>query len=148
MRAPFDLACLVLLVACGGQKAASPGTPKLGSDDVVSVVSKQEYPINIASDGATIFWTNHLGGQIVAMSNGSSPKVLAEHQDYPLGIAVDEDHVYWTTLNGGTVMKVAKSGGKPVPVAVGQFGPTGIAVDGANVYWTNTYGGNVMVAAK
>jgi sugar lactone lactonase YvrE len=145
------VACLaVALCACGGARPATGPAGETASDSAstTTLATKQDYPINIAGDAAGVFWTNHLGGQIVALASGGAPKVLADHQDYPLGIAVDKTDVYWTTLNGGTVVKVARSGGQPVSLATRQFGPSGIAVDDGNVYWTNTYAGTVATVSK
>ena len=150
MSALHRLACVaVALCACGGtQPAAAPGNTAPDGKPITTLATAQGYPINIRGDGAGVFWTNHLGGQIMALAAGGAPKILADHQDYPLGIAVDKTDVYWTTLNGGTVVKVSRSGGKPVTLASGQFGPSGIALDDTNVYWTNTYAGTVMTVSK
>ena len=124
----------IALCACGGaQPAAAPVDTAPGGKPITTLATQQGYPIHSGGDGSGLFWTNHLGGQVVALATGGAPKVLADHQDYPLGIAIDQTDVYWTTLNGGTVAKVARSGGQPVKLASGQFGPTGIAIDDTNV---------------
>src|SRR5215475_14204862 len=129
----------VALCACGGARAAgSAGDTAPDGKPITTLATAQGYPIDICGDGAGVFWTNHLGGQVMALAAGGAPKILADHQDYPLGIAVDQTDVYWTTLNGGTIAKVAKAGGAPITLASGQFGPSGIAIDDSNVYWTNT----------
>lgn len=62
---------------------------------------------------------------------------LASGQSAPSGIAVDGNSVYWTNGGDGTVMKIARSGGAPIPLASHQANPSGIAVDATRVYWTN-----------
>src|SRR5215470_11861470 len=151
MTALHRLACLAAaLCACGGARPAGPAAADAAPDGkpITTLATAQGYPINIRGDGAGVFWTNHLGGQVMALAAGGAPKVLADHQDYPLAIAVDQSDVYWTTLNGGTVTKVAKAGGKPITLASGQFGPSGIAIDDSNVYWTNTYAGTIVTVSK
>src|SRR4051794_11839368 len=125
----------VALCACGGAPpAAAPGEGAQGGPPITTLATSQGYPINIRGGAGGLFWTNHLGGQVVALAASGAPRVIADHQDYPLGIAVDQTDVYWTTLNGGTVVKVGKAGGQPVTIASGQFGPSGIAVDDTSVY--------------
>src|ERR1044071_8178374 len=142
----------VALCACGGAQpagtTAAADTTTVDAKPITTLATAQGYPINIRGDGNGVFWTNHLGGQVVALAASGAPKVLADHQDYPLGIAVDQTDVYWTTLNGGKVVKVAKAGGHPVPLASAHFGRSGIAIDDTNVYWTNTYAGTVMTVSK
>src|SRR5262245_64271807 len=104
----------VALCACGGaQPAGSAGgaggaaadSTTIDGKPITTLATAQGYPINIRGDGNGVFWTNHLGGQVVGLTAGGAPKVIADHQDYPLGIAIDQTDVYWTTLNGGTVVK-------------------------------------------
>src|SRR5215471_13603530 len=108
------LACAaVALCGCGGAQPAGGGgggaaliaadTTTVDGKPITTLATAQGYPINLRGDGHGLFWTNHLGGQVVALTANGAPKVLADHQDYPLGIAVDQTDVYWTTLNGGTV---------------------------------------------
>ena len=52
-------------------------------------------------------------------------------------IVVDAMNVYWTNDNAGTVLKMPKTGGTPVALAIGQTTPSGIAVDSKYVYWAN-----------
>src|SRR5690349_227453 len=122
MSALDRLMCVAIaLCACGGARPAEGGGNSAADDKtIITVAQGQGYPIHIGGDGNAVFWTNHLGGQVMGYAGGV-PKVLADHQDYPLGIAVDQTDVYWTTLNGGTVVKVAKAGGTPTVLATGQF---------------------------
>src|SRR3569833_1288964 len=94
----------VALCACGGaQPATGPVDSAPGGSPITTLATALGYPINIRGGAGGLFWTNLLGGQVVALAAGGAPKVIADHQDYPLGIAVDQTAVYWTTLNGGTV---------------------------------------------
>jgi hypothetical protein len=78
---------------------------------------------------------------------------LATGQLSPAFIAVDETWVYWTdfggtgTMGAGSVMKVAITGGTPIPIATKQDKPRGIAVDADRVYWVTADGG-VLTAQK
>jgi hypothetical protein len=62
-------------------------------------------------------------------------QIVADNQWSPEGIAVDEKSIYWTNVGAQTVMRVAKSGGKPVVLADRQPSPYGIAVDAKSIYW-------------
>ena len=69
-------------------------------------------------------------------SGRCAPQLLASQQDRAWGIALDRDSVYWTTNNFPCrVMRVAKNGGPPVPMAVEMSACWGLEVEGANVYW-------------
>jgi hypothetical protein len=64
---------------------------------------------------------------------------LASGLDLPSQIALDDDFVYW--LNQGasrppSVMRVAKAGGEPRPLATEPRFPVSLAVDDHAVYWT------------
>jgi sugar lactone lactonase YvrE len=84
----------VALCACGGAKpTAAPGDTAPGGPPITTLATAQGYPINIRGDAGGLFWTNHLGGQIVALAAGGAPRVLADHQDYPLAIAIDQTDV-------------------------------------------------------
>ena len=112
--AAHHLLGMAALAACGGaQSAAATSESTLDGKPIATVATAQGYPINIAGDGSSVFWTNHLGGQVMALAGGGPPKIVADQQDYPLGIAVDQTDVYWTTLNGGTIQKAPKAGGQP-----------------------------------
>ncbi len=62
-------------------------------------------------------------------------------------IAIDDTYVYWVdAVTVGTIMRVAKSGGTPVAIAM-DTSPVAIAVDSNAVYWSDL-GGNIMRLTK
>src|SRR6185503_12362259 len=84
--AAHQLLSLAALAACGGaQPAAVASETTLDGKPITTLATAQGYPINIAGDGSGVFWTNHLGGQVVALAGSGAPRVVAEQQDYPLG---------------------------------------------------------------
>ena len=56
----------VALCACGGAKpAGDPGESASGGPSITTLATQQGYPIHIGGDAGGLFWTNHLGGQVV-----------------------------------------------------------------------------------
>jgi hypothetical protein len=79
--------------------------------------------------------TAHLSTLARLDKNGGKPTVIATSNGAPLRcVVVDDQNVYWVA--GGAVMKAAKTGGTPTPIATGQTGANCVAVDGASAYVT------------
>ena len=85
------------------------------------------------------------GGQCLA--GRCQAQVLASGQQGPQGVVVDGANAFWANHNGSTIMKVALSGGAPVPVVSGVATPLLSVVDATHVYWTNYENGSVFKAS-
>jgi hypothetical protein len=68
-----------------------------------SVYMSDTDPYGLATDGASLYWTNNVGlGSVATCPIGafcSNPKSVAIDQDTPLAVAVDATHVYWSTTS-------------------------------------------------
>jgi hypothetical protein len=126
MRKPLGVVALV--IACAGCElyfghGSTPGSgPGLGTD--AGPGGGSGYP-----DGGPI---DPPPGRVQILVNGL---------DDPTKIALDGDYIYWTNTargSAGSVMRVAKTGGKPEYLALAQTFPVGLVVDDQDVYWTNT----------
>ena len=84
-------------------------------DVAAKLAGAQDNPRFLVADGASVYWTNELGGTVMmAPKGGGAPVILASGQGSPFGVAVDGTHVYWANHGGGTVMKLALAGSAPV----------------------------------
>ncbi|HEX7604752.1 MAG TPA: hypothetical protein VF316_24205 [Polyangiaceae bacterium] len=113
----------------------------------------------IRNDADFVYWVSYgslpnsppqLSGVVsrVAKADGATTILAqgtrAEHEDGRwTNAAIDDTSVYWLDTGtllynyvDGQVMKVAKSGGKPVVLAPSQDGLMDIGVDSQAVYWT------------
>ncbi len=112
------------------------GTPKV-------LVSGQDQPRGIATDGTHVFWANTHGGTVMqANIDGTMATPLATSQSSPLGVAFDmtSNSVFWTNNVAvtGSVSQVPVGGGTVITVASPLVdAPRDVMVGGANVYWTS-----------
>ena len=61
-------------------------------------------------------------------------------------MAVDRENLYWAVED--KIMKINKSGGKPVVIYSGIGFASGIAVDPTSVYWSDSKQGTIMKIGK
>jgi hypothetical protein len=88
----------------------------LAGGSAVTVASGQDYPVGIAIDATSIYFTNSdapngggRGSVVMVPIGGGSPTVLAMDQAGPGAIAVDATSVYWAIYGtSGAVEKIAK----------------------------------------
>lgn len=124
---------LPLLVACGGGASSDRDasvTPDSTDIDAPSVDASPSCPS---------------GGAVEVLGTGGRPA----------WIAVDDTHVYWVTEGdpnngymGGVVMRTAKAGGTPTPLAMDEVKPVDVVVDATHVYWIRATAGTIMKVAK
>jgi hypothetical protein len=94
----------------------------------------------IAVDSTSVYWTDFNDPGVVSKvprGGGQATTLATGHVAF--GIAVDATSVYWVNGGGasaGSLMKVARSGGTPVTLAMGFPGPIGLAIDAQNAYVT------------
>ena len=106
-----------------------------------------QFPIAMAVDGTSLYWTNEWGGggSVTKVPvSGGTPVTIATGI-LPSGIAVDSTGVYWGDTSAGTVNVIPLDGGASTPIvrpilSVGGTsncgGPVAVAVDSTSVYWT------------
>jgi hypothetical protein len=85
---------------------------------------------------------NGVCNNIVQCTGTCTPETLAIRGVEVMGIAVDATHVYWTEPDDDRIMRMPKSGGTPVEIAMGDD-PRYVVVDGSHLYWSqrpNLYG--------
>jgi hypothetical protein len=71
------------------------------------LASGQTYPMYIALEATSVYWTNYTGGTVMKVpTGGGTPTTLASGQTLPHDIAIDATSVYWTNYSDGTVMKL------------------------------------------
>jgi hypothetical protein len=81
----------------------------LGGGTPVTLAPTAQRAIDIATDGAYVYWTDYYAGTVTEVPVGGGQSItLATGQNAPYGIAVDDTHVYWTTYLGGTIVKMPK----------------------------------------
>jgi len=98
------------------------------------IVSGLEYPITLAIDGSSIYWSEYLLLKKIGKSGGAVT-TLASGVNTVFAIAVDSTNVYWADYYGSVVKKVDVNSGAVTTLAssVGNVGS--IAISGTNVYW-------------
>jgi hypothetical protein len=98
--------------------------------------------VSVAVDNTDVYWTSGLASGAVKTQtlsrqdkNGGKPTVVSSAGAGPLQcVVLDDLNMYW--VQGSAVMRAAKSGGMPLPVAGGQAGADCVAVDDASLYWS------------
>jgi hypothetical protein len=66
----------------------------------------------------------------------------------PSALAIDDASLYWVENQAGRVMKVAKVGGSPVPLATAQADAFDLALDATSVYWSSRLGNAIRRISK
>jgi DNA-binding beta-propeller fold protein YncE len=66
------------------------------------------FRIAVASDDASVYWTDASSGTVMKWSSGGQTTVLAKGQAGPSDIAVDAKNVYWTNASEGTVTSIPR----------------------------------------
>ena len=67
--------------------------------------------------------------------------------DQPGDLAVDANNVY-LAVHDDTIVKVSKSGGMLIALAVRLNRPTALVLDDGNVYWINAGDGTIVRTSK
>jgi Collagen triple helix repeat (20 copies) len=100
-----------------------------------------QYSINasygVATDGASVYWTEIGTGNVMAAPLAGSPVVLAGGQSEPFGITVRGGQVFWTNVNGATVSTAPAAGGTPTTLATAQVNPVSVAANATMLFWTD-----------
>jgi hypothetical protein len=123
----------------------------VGGGALSTLVSGEDYPGPVATDGVDVYWS--AGGGIMRVPlSGGLPVTVAASTGSATAIAIDATSVYW--VNGdspGDVRSAPLSGlpegGSPVTIASGQSSPVAIAVAGTHVYWTNYIAAGTVMSA-
>lgn len=122
----------------------SGGTP--------SVLVEEARVMQLAIDGAALFWTDQTGPiKRIALPGPAAATTVAEGTPGEVwGLAFDSSNVYWTEIFGDKLSRVAKTGGTGETIATGQNHPSGVALDSTSIYWINSGGadGAVLKMAK
>jgi len=170
---PGPIAAAGVDVVWGNQGDNVRGALMKGGTDgraPVKIASDQKYPMGIALDEQTIYWTNHgtkkpdyfQNGSVMKMPRALPPagekrkrQVVARPQTAAQGIAVDEGWVYWTSFGGLTqsfcdaaVMRRRKRGGAPEVLVSDTRSAMSIAVDATHVYWVESFRSAIRRAPK
>jgi hypothetical protein len=81
----------------------------LSGGTAVALADKLDEPWLLASDGASLYWTE---GQIghgkvrkLDLAPGAEPVTLIDGQAHPRAIAVRDGFVYWTDVDDGTILR-------------------------------------------
>jgi hypothetical protein len=138
-----------IMVPCADVSTFLPTTTEDGV--VVGWASNASYPIGIAVNTTTIFFTTNAGSASndlvlsMPLAGSASPKVLSSAESVPWSIAVDGTNAYWTSNNatGGAVTSIPLGGGTPLRSITNASNPTGLAVDAVGVYYAASGGGRV-----
>lgn len=119
----------------GTAGAAGTGAPP-ASPTVLA--SNQMGPQALVVSGGKVYWPNHNGNTIMAVSiEGGAPEVVVGGLTAPVTLALDDNNLYWTDDIDRTVMRAPRGGGSPTILAGDQGGAYTLAVDALNVYWSS-----------
>jgi len=102
-----------------------------------TLATGQGSPLDTASDGTTIYWTNNATNELVACPRAScdaDKKAIASSLGGPRLIALDTDRIYWTNANGNVMRCDLPDCAAPVVLAKGLKSPWGIAIDATYTY--------------
>jgi hypothetical protein len=129
----------------GGAPAAGP----------IKLSYGEPWPLNLAVDDKTVFWTDHDTASVTSMRIGGSttlsPTVLASDGigSQAWGIAVDATNLYWTAYfaagQNGTINAIPKAGGTRTRLVSDMSNPSGLAADATSLYWVNQGPGRTML---
>jgi hypothetical protein len=121
--------------------------------------SGQNYPLWVAVDEATVYWTDagdyqKPDGAIMKCpiaGCAGAPTMLVPGLNAPDDIVVDAAHLYWTEPNwtyptpASVVRQSNKDGSNVIVLATNQEDPWELVVDGTSVYWTNYVASGTVV---
>lgn len=112
-------------------------------DEPAVLVADAGAVTDLATDGASIYWTDAAGGRVVrADATGASVTVLATDQVGPVALAVADGAVAWVTAGDSssdreaTVATVPAAGGAVKVLARRGYGYEDVAISAGWVYWT------------
>ena len=98
-----------------------------------------DWPRDVAVDGANVYWTNESGGTVMRVPKGGGTSVeVGWNQPFAYGVAVDGMRAYWTTRQqtpNGTVGSAPLGGGAPSAIMTNLDLPEAIGVDATHLYW-------------
>jgi hypothetical protein len=116
------------------------------------LASGQDSPLHLAIDATNVYWTNSLGGTVMACPKagcGAGPTTLATGQGSTDRIVATAGGLAWTNY-GATIgyCPIPGCAGGPQSIATGQASTVGVAMDSANVYFTTTGDSSVKACAR
>ena len=98
----------------------------------VLVTSYSGYPVQVASDGTSVYWTDFTGVAKALISTGVVTRLSTSNTDgFPDGFVVTGGYVYWSSDDG--VFRIGTAGGSAVTLVNADNG--GVAADDTGVYW-------------
>jgi hypothetical protein len=104
---------------------------------------------SIALDETFIYWTDGAlsqGSLMAVPKAGGTPATLVSGQTAPNGVAVDSVTLYWTA-GFNAVMRMAKTGGKPLTLASEEAGiSSNLFLSGTRVCWSTSGGATIVTA--
>jgi sugar lactone lactonase YvrE len=114
---------------------------------VVTLVSGQNYIINVAASDGGVFWMNQVfdagngtsfGSIHGATEDASHQQVLSSGFGLAFNLAVDDKCVYWASSAEGKVFRMNRDGTNVTTLASEQNTPSNVVLDGTDgIYWTN-----------
>jgi hypothetical protein len=136
------LAAVVTLAGCSGQNiddGSSVGAPEAGPSGAgaggATVIASQIQltPLNLVSDGTTLFWTSAVGRQLSSMPVGGGAITTVVPAPGASGgfLAADDLNVYYYSQQG--LARVQKGGGTPSLIT--DTSAVSAAVLGSTLYW-------------
>jgi hypothetical protein len=123
-----------------------PGDGSVADGETLSesttVLVPQAGGVRVATDGATVFWTNSRMGGVYACSVAgcnATPTLIAAAQVDAWDIALGPEHVYWTAANNVMSCALSGCGGSPRYLGTHVPPPRGIAFDPRSgyLYWAS-----------
>jgi hypothetical protein len=139
--------------ASGGPPGAILACPSSGCPSPATLVTGQQAPTQIVTDGTSLYWLNLgalVGGKVeyfvdggVAKSDisGTNPTSVASGYASPTGLAVDATNVFWAA--GDTIFACSTMGcsGSPATViSIPNDTLWGVVVDQTGIYFGVTIG--------